>query len=269
MSVRFYTSAGPSWWPFQVVSLGNGRLPPRGEPSSYYFLVDNGMFRFYREGRRPDPDAWLDRLAVFVRRVERLRRPAGLMVVLPDWLGDPRFTLGVAGSRRARGLCRDYSCVGVAHAWGSLGGYRSVARELASLEWISVVAAPLKLPCGRFSRRAGRLYVRPECQARIVREVYEGAREYGVPVHGLGLLLRPSHVAAVSGFISSFDSSSWTRPINGLGRSAGWSAKNKREKEEYFAMALMKLLSAGVPLEVPELISHGGFLEAVGVVANG
>ena len=263
MRVRFYTSTGPGWWPFQVVSLSNGRLPPAGAPHGFYHvIVDNGMFAWWVRGVRPELSVWARRLAVFVRDVVRLRSPGSVVVVVPDWLGDPAFSLRAARDPVVRRLCRDFECMAVAHGDPGVDGYYRVAVELASVDHVSVVGAPLKLPCRPGPGRRPRV----SCQVRVASRVCAGAREHGVPCHGLGLLLVPRHVAGLAGVLASFDSSSWTRPhTTRLRKCCPFSAKNKELRERFFAETIRRLLEAGVPLELPERLE----LEVVGVVGSG
>ncbi len=249
---RFYATGAPEWWPFQLVSLGNKVLPPTRR-DYYYVLVDNGMFAYHKQGTRPDLDVWYARLLLFVRDLERLRSPREIMVVLPDWLHDPDFVLKAATHPRAKSLCKGYRCMAVAHASPLfIKGYDAIASELASIDHVSAIAAPLKLNCSRYSSRAGRRIIRPECQAAIVEQVCSVARQHNLHCHGLGILLRPAHVARlVRKGLDSFDSTSWTRPnASVIAKTIGrWSAKNKTEKEVFFTLVLTRLHEAGVELE--------------------
>ena len=125
--MRLYASTAPGWWRYQLVSLANRRLPPRQRPRFYSILVDNGMFGFYRRGERPGLDKWYNMLAKFVYDVRRLRRPEEIVVILPDWLDDPGFTVKAAGHPMARRLCGEYTCAAVAHRGSGLGGCFGVA----------------------------------------------------------------------------------------------------------------------------------------------
>ena len=255
MRARFYAALAPEWWPFQVVSVSNRRLPPR-RPGFYAIIVDNGMFAMYLRGARPPLDRWYSLLASFVHDVERLRAPREVIIVLPDWVGDPRFTVEAARHPLARRLCSAYTCYAVAHGGEGMMGYARTAEELASVDHVAGLAAPLKLPCSRYSARAGRRVVRAECQAAITEQVCGVARAHGLPCHGLGVHLRPEHVRRLVGLgLTSFDTSSWTRPVNKPEPwAAAWSAKTAAEREQYFVMALRRLLEAGVPLELPNTL---------------
>ena len=257
---RFYAANAPSWWPYQLVSLANGRLPPAREPGFYHVLIDNGMFAYLKAGARPDLDKWYHRLMLFIRDVERLRKPAEVWVILPDWLGDFEFTYGAARHPLARRICRDYPCLVVAHAeprhmLPEVGGYAYAASIYASLDHVAGLAAPLKLNCSRYSARAGRRIVRLECQAAIVQQVCGTARRYNLKCHGLGAVLKPEHVARLARLgMDSFDSSSWTRPNTTVLEKLGliprrWSAKNTTEKDLFFTIVLQRLREAGVELE--------------------
>ena len=158
--VRFYAAQAPSWWPFQLVSLANRRLPPVQKPGFYRVLVDNGMFGFMKDGGRPDLDKWYHRLLLFVRDVERLRRPEEIWVVLPDWLHDFDFTYSAARHPLAKRLCRDYRCLVVAHSssrflWAPGGPYGYAAGLYASIDHVQGLAVPLKLPCLRYDPEGG------------------------------------------------------------------------------------------------------------------
>lgn len=236
--VRFYSSGAPRWWPYHVVVPHRAYSAPR-------VILDNGMWAYWKEGRRPPVDVWLARIA----RVASSLESEEVIVILPDWLGDPRFTLEAAREPIARRLCRDYKCMAVAHSFDGLMGYYVSARELVALDYMEAVAAPLKLPC-----KNGRRIPAEDCQARIVSQVVAAAREHGLHcVHGLGVLLKPRHVKRLVGMgLSSFDSSSWTRPNSSvLRRLYPFSAKNNSQKEFFFKVALMRLLEAWVPLELP------------------
>lgn len=249
---KFYATGAPDWWPFQLVSLANKAMPP-SRRGYYTVLVDNGMFGFYKQGSRPDLDLWYGKLLLFVKDLERLRAPREIVVILPDWLHDPDFILRSARHPRARTLCKDYKCMAVAHASPLLmTGYDAIARELAAIDHVSAIAAPLKLNCSRYSAKGQRRIIKPECQAAIVEQVCSIARQHGLQCHGLGILLRPSHVARLVKLgLDSFDSTSWTRPNTSvIAKTIGrWSAKNKTEKEVFFALVLSRLREAGVELE--------------------
>ena len=265
---RFYASTAPEWWPYQLVSLGNRRLPAR-RYGFYHFLVDNGMFSWWKRGGplgRPELDKWYAALLRFVYDLERLRKPREIIVVLPDWLYDFPFTYEAANHPMAKRLCRDYTCAVVVHpgiAMG-VGDYELYAEKYASIDHVSILAAPLKLPCSRAVN--GRRVVKLHCQAAIVGQVCNVAKRYGLKCHGLGVALRPRHVKRLVGLgLDSFDSSSWTRPVNKpKAATAGWSAKNKQEREQYFKLALQRLAEAGVELEWLEEIKA-----AVGVAGRG
>ena len=270
-ATRFYAQGAPRWWPFQLVSLANQRLPPK-RYGFYSILVDNGMWAFGKDGGRPDLDKWYHRLLVFVRDVERLRRPEEIVVVLPDWLGDFDFTLEAARHPLASRLCRDYHCLVVVHTssrflWAPEGGsYGYAASIYASLDYVHGLAAPLKLPCLKYDSRARRRIVDRRglgCQLNIILQVCSVARKYSTSCHGLGLVLDPIHVRkAVEAGLGSFDSTSWTRPNQSvvkryLGseriRRGEVSAKTMGEKELFFLLKLAQLVEAGVSLESPEV----------------
>ncbi len=84
MPIRFYAAQAPSWWPYQLVSLANKRLPQVREPGFYKILVDNGMWAFVKDGERPSLDKWYHQLLLFVRDIEQLRWPAEIWAVLPE-----------------------------------------------------------------------------------------------------------------------------------------------------------------------------------------
>jgi hypothetical protein len=264
MRLRFYAQGAPSWWPYQLVSLANRRLPPK-RMWFYEFLVDNGMFAYWKTGQRPDVGAWLEKLARLVHEIDKRYKPVDITVILPDWLGDPSFTLKAAGHRLSKLLCRDYDCLVVAHSSPTLlrwipdggeyyGGYARSALEAAAIPWVVGLAAPLKLPCSRAAR--GRRVIKPECQAEITRQVCSVARRHGLACHGLGVLLRPDHIKRLVDYgLTSFDSSSWTRPNSSeVERVLGgrWSAKNSREKDLFMKVVLQRL-SQAIDLEGVEL----------------
>jgi len=146
-------------------------------------------------------------------------------------------------------LCKDYKCMAVAHSYDGVAGFYRSALDLASIDYVVAVAAPLKLPC-----KGRRRVPSADCQARIVSQVVAAAREQGLEwVHGLGVLLRPSHVKRLVNLgLSSFDSASWTRPNSTvLRRYHPYSAKSNVQKDLFFRVVLGRLLEAGVPLEGP------------------
>ena len=266
-SARFYASAAPDWWPFQLVSLANRRLPPR----RYYFysiLVDNGMFSYYKLGERPpDLDKWYLMLLKFINDIERLRRPVEIAVILPDFLNNPTFTLKAARHHVAREICNNYDCFIVVHSEPTLvqwmnreyyGGYAKSAVEAVSVAEAVGLAAPLKLNCSRIAN--GHRVIRLHCQKAIVEQVCGIARRIGIRCHGLGVALKPQHVKKLLELgLTSFDSSSWTRPNNSIvAKTARWSAKTKAEKELFFKTVLMRLRDAGVALEGVEEMRVAG-----------
>jgi len=229
--------------------MANSRLPPVAGRGWYCVLVDNGMFGFFKRGFRPDPERWLQWLARFAVYVGRLRGPADVAVVLPDWLHDPGFTVAAARHPLARRLCRDYTCLAVAHAGPGLGSHARTAEELASLDHVDALAAPLKINCSRRSPRGLRRIVDTGCQRAIVEQVCGVAKKYGLHCHGLGVVLRPEHVARLAALgLTSFDSTSWTRPNPSVvgGASAGGEGS---VKDVLFGLALARLVGAGVALE--------------------
>ena len=250
MGLRFYASGAPPWWRFQELSLARPTSLPNRR-GFYNVLLDNGMFTYYKRGERPLPEKLLARLARAAHRLARLYDPVELVLVLPDWLGDPGYTYRAAASSPARSLCRDYVCAAVAHADpGVINAYYLSARELASLDHVHVIAAPLKLNCSR--PRRGRRIVMEHCQGAVLSQVARGAREHGVSrIHGLGAKLSPRHLSRLARLgLSSFDTTSWTRPpVSSLRRLVGnWSAKTREEREAFFAHALA-LLAPVVDLE--------------------
>ncbi len=270
MLARFYAAQAPRWWPFQLVSLANRRFPPAREPGFYKVLVDNGMWAFVKDDGRPNLDKWYHRLLLFVRDIARLRRPAEIWVVLPDWLGDFDFTLRAARHSLARRLCRDYRCLVVAHTsprflWAEEGAYAYAASIYAGLDHVHGLAAPLKLPCLRYDPRGRRRIVDKrglECQLFIVGQVCSTAKKYSLSCHGLGLVLDPTHVRkAVEAGLGSFDSTAWTRPNKtvvkrylGADRleKGMVSARTMSEKEMFLLLKIRRLIDAGVGLELPE-----------------
>ena len=121
--------------------------------------------------------------------------------------------------------------------------YARTAGELAAIDYVEWLAAPLKLNCSRYSVRAGRRVIRLECQLAVAEQVCKVAKSNGMRCHGLGAALKPSHVTRLAKLgMDSIDSTSWTRPVNTeTARTKGWSAKNAREREEYFKKLLEKL----------------------------
>ena len=267
--IRFYAAQAPRWWPFQLVSLANRRLPPAREPGFYMILVDNGMWSFYRSGGRPSLDKWYHKLLVFVHDVERLRKPAEVWVVLPDWLHDFDFTYSAAKHPLAKRLCKDYRCLVAAHTssrflWTEEGAYAYAASIYASLDHVHGLAAPLKLPCLRYDKRARRHVVDRrglECQLNILSQVCKKAGDKGLKCHGLGLVLEPKHVKRATGLgLDSFDSTAWTRPNKLLVKKylgtdriekGHISAKTLGEKNLFLLLRIEQLLEAGVKLELP------------------
>ncbi len=245
-----------------MVSLASRQLPAK-RYNYYYLLVDNGMFRFYNStGRRPELGYWFAELKRFLWDLERLRRPREIIVVLPDWLYDYPFTYGAARSVYARELCSIYKCLVVAHPGlgGILAGYADYAEKYASIDWVWGLAAPLKINCSRFSAKAKRRIINLGCQQAITEQVCGVARKHGMHCHGLGVALKPRHVKRLVELgLGSFDSSSWTRPINKpAAKTAGWSAKTRIEREQYFMLAVQRLAGAGIPLEGAESIPVTG-----------
>ena len=241
--VRFYASAAPSWWPYQLVSLGNRRLPPR-RIGYYSVLVDNGMFAYTKTSRTPPRlDEWYHRLLLFLQEIERLRRPREVLVILPDWLYEPSFVLDALEHPLAARICSRYRCLAVVHSDKRWNGYKESAEDLAAYKDILYgLAAPLKLTCSRFSLRAMRRIIRRECQVTIVEQVCSVAKRYGLACHGLGALLNPQHIKRLAELgLSSFDSSSWTRPNNSVIAKTNWSAKTSTEKERFFTAVLQRL----------------------------
>ena len=260
MALVFYAQVAPSWWPWQAVSLSNGRIP-RLEAGEQWFFVDNGAFRGYRAA----PGLWYSRLAAFVDRVLRRYPGARVLAVLPDVLDDGVATLRLARHPGARRLCAGdprVRCVAVAHAVrGDVAGRRRVAEELASMGHVSALAAPLKANCRR--RRGGPPDRR--CQREVARTVCTIAAMHGLPCH----LLAPRLDAALAELArlpgaASFDSAAWIRPRSG-GR--GFSPAygfGRRGAERRFLEKLARLLAYGVPLRLPGLPAHGSQLLEVG-----
>ena len=250
---RFYSSGAPRWWPYHVVT-------PNRSYSARHVILDNGMWSFWKKQWRPPVDVWIARLW----RVAHYLKSEEVIVVLPDWLGDPRFTLEAARDPIAARLCRDYKCMAVAHSYNGMEGFYRSTIDLASIDYLSCIAAPLKLPC-----KGNRRVPSTKCQTRITGQIARAARASGLRcIHGLGVLLRPSHVRALVNLgLSSFDSTSWTRPNSTtLKKSYPYSAKNTSLKDLFFRITVKRLLEAGVPLELPAPLSHEGFLEALEVV---
>ncbi len=258
---RFYAQGAPSWWPYQLVSLGNRRLPAR-RYFYYSILVDNGMFRYYKSSATPpDLDKWYADLRRFIHDIERLRKPREIAVILPDWLNNPSFTLRAASHPAARSLCRDYDCYIVVHSAPTLvqwipghgeyyGGYARSAMEAVSAAEAVGLAAPLKLNCSKQTN--GRRVIRLYCQRAIAEQVCMVAKRQGLHCHGLGVALKPEHVKRLVELgLTSFDSTSWTRPNASIAER--WSAKTKTEKERFFKLVLQRLAEAGVRLEGIEL----------------
>jgi len=250
--VRFYATGAPPWWRFQLVSMAKGR-PGLSRRRFYSVLVDNGMFQFYTAGSRPPLDRWLAQLHIYATRLARQLDPAELIVILPDWVHDPDFTLKAAATPIARRICQSYTCYAAAHAdTSSMMGYARTAEQLASLDHIHGLAAPAKLPCARTRTSTGRTVVSEACQAAVTQQVCTVARNHGLPCHVLGAKLSPRHLLrlAASG-MTSFDTTSWTRPndqtiAQEIGR---WSAKTREEREKMFRYVIDKLRSHGIQLD--------------------
>ena len=239
MPIRFYAGGAPSWWPFHVSTPSSLSSLPRGVSS---VLLDNGMWGFWKAGRRPPLDVWLARLAAAA--LEASRRADEVYVVLPDWLGDPGFTLAAAGHPVARRLCRDYTCVAVAHASGGLQGHYRAGLELASLGHIGCLAAPLKLNCRRVRRPS------LDCQRAVLGQVAEAAREAGLGcVHGLGAVMEPGHLARLASMgMTSFDSAAWVRPKPAYLEAYASGCRGSL-KDCFMVATLRRLLAGGVELE--------------------
>ena len=259
----FYAQVAPAWWPWQAVSLSNGRIP-RVDAEKPAFFVDNGAFMGYSV----DPGLWYSRLIAFVDSVLRRHPGSTVLVVLPDVLDDGVATLRLARHPGARALCARsprVRCAAVAHAVrGDVAGRRRVADELASMDHVSALAAPLKANCRRRRRRGGAPDRR--CQLEVARTVCGVAAIHGLPCH----LLAPRLDAALAELarlpgVASFDSAAWIRPRSG-GR--GFSPAygfGKRGAERRFLEKLARLLAYGVPLRLPPgLPVHGSPLLEVG-----
>ena len=246
----FYAQVAPPWWPWQAVSLGNGRLP-RLETREQWFFVDNGAFKGYYA----DPGLWYSRLIAFVDSILRRYPHSRVLVVLPDRLDDGEATLGLARLRGARVLCtRDprVRCAAVAHAVrGDVYGRNRVAEELAAMDYVSVLAAPLKANC-RSSRARSDSLPRRRCQLEIAHTVCGVARRYSLGCHLLAPRLDSTlAVLARLPAVESFDSAAWIRVRRGgKGFSPAYGftadAKTRRLLEK-----LSRLISYGVPIRLP------------------
>lgn len=263
--MRLYASGAPDWWPYQLVSMAGQRVPRLRRPGFYRLLVDNGMFSFYAGGRRPPLGEWLARLSWFASRVEARLRPAEVVVVLPDWLGDPGFTLEALGHPSAQRVCGRWRCIAVAHAdpGAGLGAYAWTVERIAAVASarglrLYGVAAPLKLPCSRYSPRARRRIPNPACQLSLAEQVCRTAAKHGLYCHGLGAMLSPGHLRRLAAAgVDSVDSTSWTRPVNkAAARIARRSAGSREEREQFFR-ALLEHLGDAVELVEAEYSRPG------------
>lgn len=261
VKVRFYTATAPEWWRYQLVSAANKRLP-KIKPLFYKVLIDNGAFAWFKRGEKPDPVRHWHETVTFVNRVVASLRPIEVWVILPDYPWDTRYTIEQARSQRARELCeRVNACVVSAQAprrpsdWPGCAGsnavkcYARIAEEIASIEWVRVIAAPCKLQCSRITLR-GRRLVDAKCQVAIVEQVCEVARAHGLGCHVLGAKMDVDALKRmIERGMTSFDSTTWTRPRNTVeARTAYFSAIGPL-KDEFFACVVEKLRSGGIPLE--------------------
>ena len=137
-------------------------------------------------------------------------------------------------------------------------GRRRVAGELASLDHVSALAAPLKANCrGPGARRKPDSLPLRRCQLEVARTVCAVAAMHGLPCH----LLAPRLDATLAQLsrlpgVESFDSAAWIRVRRGgRGFSPAYGftvdAKTRRMLEK-----LQRLLAYGVPLRLPP-----GFLD--------
>lgn len=251
----FYAQVAPSWWPWQAVSLSNMRVP-RLETREQWFFVDNGAFKGYYA----DSGLWYSRLVVFVDAILRRYPGARVLAVLPDRLDDGVATLKLARHPGARALCARprVRCAAVAHAVrGDPMGRRRVAEELVSLDYVSVLAAPLKANCrGAGVRRKPDSLPLRRCQLEVARTVCGVAARYGATCHLLAPRLDTTlaELARLPA-VESFDSAAWIRVRRGgKGFSPAYGftadAKTRRLLEK-----LSRLISYGVPIRLPPGLS--------------
>ena len=248
--IVFYTVVAPDWWPFQVVSITHKRLPPK-RYSYYFLLVDNGMYSFVQRNERPNIDTWIARLRRFVYDLERTRRPNEIIVVLPDWLRDPEFTLSVT-RKYSRILCKDYKCMVVAH-YNMKYSISDVIMEALSIEGIEKIGIPCKLYCSRKGKN--RRVPRYACMKTLIEIAYSVVRNRH-RLHALGLGFNEKLLSSIRDKILSFDNTTWSRPFSAIPKK--YSAKTKKEREEYFKAVLRKYSEY---LYIPSFIPQDVFVE--------
>lgn len=202
--MKLFIQAAPSWWPYHFVNINYYYTPPRGS----IVLVDNGAFKYYLRGVRPTIEVQLHRLRLVAQRLARVARE--VWVILPDYPFDTKYTLEAA--RRAKELCSVVKCIAVAHTErGLFAGFMRSAEELAAIDHVHGLAAPLKLPCRLPSRgKSPAMRVSRQCQVEVARQVCGVARHYGIECHGLGAILVLQHLRRLAqAGITSIDSVSW------------------------------------------------------------
>ena len=251
--VRFYTSGAPHWWRYQLVSAANQQLP-RIRKKWYKVLVDNGAFAYYKNNVKLNEEQHWSMLMRFINTIRVKLEPIELWVILPDYPYDVQYVIKNARSGRARELCESVdACVAVAQAprnprdcsGGMLRCYERVAEELASIDWVGILAAPVKLQCSRATRR-GRRVIDSKCQVAIAEQVCSAAKQHGMRCHALGAKFETETLKKLIDVgVTSFDTTTWTRPRNKIEKKEG----NATLKDTFFKHAIQKLKSAGIPLE--------------------
>ncbi len=271
MKLLFYSSSAPKWWPYRVITNGLNVYD-----STVSVIIDNGAWSYantcLRRGNNieycyantlPKPESWARRLLVIIRRLEAMYKDLEILVTLPDTPLCPR--LSVKYSLEASRILRGYDLVVVVHfdAKTSLG---EVLAELLRAE-PKVVAIPLKF----YGTRPGKNRRVPDYarQVMLAEAVYNVLKSQGFhgKIHGLGPALKPKHIARLTAYLDSIDTTSWTRPnTTVLYRLLGkrYSAKNERQRELFFAVALWRLRDVVyIPLSV--LVRIEGILREHGV----
>lgn len=216
-------------------------------------LHDNGAFRMWASGETVDPQLWIARLQQSVARVSAI---AGeVRVVLPDKIGDFETTFRLHRLAYPR-LCsesmkkRGVRCVAVVQF--RRGENLDVLRQrtellLSELPDVDIVAVPTKATLGE--RRGDRIVVNPLLVVSAVARVADAVAGRR-PVHALAPQLRADVLRRIAPLIASFDTTSWTRPVNSLAKKLGITAsvKDARQRELAFALAVAHLVANGVPI---------------------
>ncbi len=248
--VEFYATGAPHWWRFHVLTLGQ---PPSSQLRGKTVLHENGAFRMWASGVSVDPQLWIARLQQSVVRASAVADE--VRVVLPDRIGDFEATLRLHRLAYPR-LCgesvkkRGVRCVAVVQF--RRGENMDVLRQrtellLSEMPDVDIVAVPTKATLGE--RRGGRIVVNPTLVVSAVARVADAVAGKK-PVHALAPQLRAEVLRRIAPLIASFDTTSWTRPVNSLAKKLGIvaSVKDAGQRELAFALAVAHLVANGVPI---------------------